>query len=458
MTNRKISILGAGLVGSVLSIILRKRGYDVNLYERRSDMRLNPQSAGRSINLAMSERGWRTLDLAGLRADIEDIAIPMTGRFLHFKDGQTAFQEYGKNGEAIYSVSRGQLNMRLMDLAEKHGVNIHFDHRSEEIDLENNTVHFVINEQEKKSIQCDLLIGADGAFSSLRKAYQVKDRTNYQQFYISHGYKELLIPPGENNSFLMEKNALHIWPRGEFMMIALPNPDGNFTCTLFFPFEGNNSFDTIKSDEDILSLFKENFSDAIEMMPTLLEDFKNNPVSSLITVKVNPWIYSNKSMLIGDAAHAIVPFYGQGMNAGFEDCTILNELLDAHNDNWDLVLPDYQKRRLPNGNAVADLALENFIEMQSKVADENFLMRKKIEKDLGLRYPQIFNSVYEMVSFTHTPYAFAKASSSAQDNLLKKIMDYGNYFDLVGDTQFIILLDKWMEEYQSEIKKIPDYN
>jgi len=456
--NRSITILGAGLVGSLLSILLKKRGYNVDIYERRSDMRLNPQSAGKSINLAMSERGWKALDLAGLRADIEDIAIPMNGRFLHQKDGSTAFQAYGKNGEAIYSVSRGALNMKLMDLAEQHGVNIHFNHKSEDVNIDNNTIHFTNDEGLDTHIQSDLIIGADGAFSSLRKAYQQKDRTDYQQFYITHGYKELLIPPGDNNTFLMEKNALHIWPRGEFMMIALPNPDGNFTCTLFFPFEGPLSFDSIQTEEDIQQLFNQYFADAIPLMPTLIEDFKNNPTSSLITVKVNPWTYKNKSLLIGDAAHAIVPFYGQGMNAGFEDCTVLIELLQQYNDDWNQVMPEYQRRRQPNGNAVADLALENFIEMRDKVAHEDFLIRKQIEKDLGKRYPSIFNSVYEMVSFTHTPYAFALASSQAQDNLLKKIMDNGDYFSQVEDSNYITQLDKWLEEYRQDILKIPNYN
>lgn len=455
---RNITILGAGLVGSLLSIILSKRGYSVEVYERRSDMRKNPQSAGRSINLAMSERGWKALDLAGLRTDIEDIAIPMKGRFLHQKDGSTAFQQYGKNGEAIYSVSRGILNMRLMDLAEKHGVTIHFDRKCTHVDIDKNIAIFTDSEDKEYTIESALVIGADGAFSALRKSYTSRDRVDYQQFYISHGYKELMIPPGENGTFLLEKNALHIWPRGEFMMIALPNPDGNFTCTLFFPFEGKVSFDSINTDEDVQKLFAEYFSDAVPLMPTLIEDYRNNPTSSLITVKVHPWIYKNKSFLIGDAAHAIVPFYGQGMNAGFEDCTVLDELLNLYQDNWDKILPEYQRRRKPNGDAVADLALENFIEMRDKVAHQEFLERKKIEKDLGLRYPSIFNSVYEMVSFSHTPYAFALSSSNAQDRLLQKIMKEGDYFSLINETDFQNKLETWMKEYQQEIMEIPDYN
>lgn len=454
---RKISILGAGLVGSVLAVLLRKKGYEVTIYERRADMRINPLAAGRSINLAMSNRGWKTLELAGLRADIEDIAIPMYGRFLHQLDGSTALQEYGKNHEAIYSVSRGELNKRLMDLAEQHGAKILFEQKCTHVDIDTNTISLEKEDGTIEEITCDLLFGADGAFSALRTAYSMHDRTNFSQYYVDSGYKELKIPPGVNNTFLMEKNALHIWPRGQFMMIALPNPDGNFTCTLFFPFEGSHSFAALQTEAEITTFFEKYFADAIPLMPDYLEDFKRNPVSSLITVKISPWVYQNKSVLIGDAAHAIVPFYGQGMNAGFEDCTVLYELMEKYGEDWDKILPEYQEKRKPNGDAVAELALDNFIEMRDKVADEDFLERKKIEKVLGKKYPEIFNSVYEMVSFSHIPYAYAYGSSQAQDALLGKIMQQGDFFQLIEDNAFATKLDEWMNEYAIAVKKLDVY-
>lgn len=448
---RQVTILGAGLVGSVLAIMLRKKGYDVTIYERRPDMRINTIGAGRSINLAMSNRGWKALEIAGLRSEIESIAIPMYGRFLHQQDGHTAFQDYGKNGEAIYSVSRGELNKKLMDLAEAHGATIHFEHKCNHVDVKANVISIERADGTTDTIQCDLLFGADGAFSSLRTAYSFMDRTNFSQYYIEAGYKELYIPPGPNNTFLMEKNALHIWPRGNFMMIALPNPDGNFTCTLFFPFEGHPSFESVQTDAEIQTFFETYFPDAIPLMPTYLEDYKRNPVSSLITVKIEPYNYEDKSLLIGDAAHAIVPFYGQGLNAGLEDCSVLWELMDLYAEDWSAIFQEFSARRKPNGDAVAALALQNFIEMRDKVADEQFLERKKIEKDLGKRYPEVFNSVYEMVSFSHTPYAKAWGSSQAQDDLLGKIMASGNYFDLIEDVQFQQQLLSWLDEYKAAI-------
>lgn len=451
MKNRTITILGAGLVGSVLSVLLRKRGYDVTVYERRPDMRKETISAGRSINLAMSNRGWKALELAGLRDSIESIAIPMKGRQLHQADGSSAFQAYGKNDEAIYSVSRGELNKRLMDLAEECGVNIIFNKRCSHVDVANNIITLTDQNDNIENISCDLLFAADGAFSSLRTAYSLMDRVDFSQMYIEHGYKELSIPPGENGSWLIEKNALHIWPRKNYMLIALPNIDGSFTCTLFFPFEGKPSFDSLKTDEDVLAFFQKEFPDAVTLMPTLLEDYRENPSSSLITVRISPWHYKNKSCLIGDAAHGIVPFYGQGMNAGFEDCSVLMELLDQHNEDWDSILPAYDKARKPNGDAVADLALLNFIEMRDKVADPHFLERKKIEKDLGLRFAGRFNSVYEMVSFSHTPYSYALKCMEAQDVLLKNIMAKGDYFTLINDAGFVQELEDMIAEYEKAI-------
>jgi kynurenine 3-monooxygenase len=449
---RSVTILGAGLVGSVLAVLLRRRGYEVTIYERRPDMRKAEIAAGRSINFALSHRGWKALELAGLREEIESISIPMPGRFLHQEDGSSAFQAYGKNGEAIYSVSRGELNKRLMTLAEQSGAKIHFNHRCTKALVPENIIR-IQSETGTQELKCDLLFGADGAFSSLRTSLSFMDRTNFSQHYIEHGYKELSIPAGPNGEWLIEKNALHIWPRHNYMMIALPNLDGSFTCTLFFPFEGNPSFNSVKSREEINVFFKKQFPDAVALMPTLIEDYLNNPVSSLITTKIFPWHYKDQSCIIGDAAHAIVPFYGQGLNAGFEDCTVLDGLIEKLDNNWAEIFREYEKVRKPNADAIAELAFKNFIEMRDKVADPEFLQRKKIEKELGRRFPGQFNSVYEMISFSHAPYALAWKSMKLQDELLAKIAARGDFFENIQSAGFEEELESWLGEYNRKIQE-----
>ena len=446
--SRSVTILGAGLVGSLLAVMFRKRGYEVSIYERRNDMRLQTMSAGRSINLAVSHRAWHALTMAGLKELFEDIAIPMYGRTLHQVDGSVVFQQYGKNREAIYSVSRGELNRKLMTAAEEAGATIYFEHKCIDADVVNNRYTFEKKDGQTVSLQADLVFGADGAFSALRAGFTKMDRVNAVQEYIDHGYKELTIPAAASGVFQLEKEALHIWPRRNFMMIALPNTDATFTCTLFFPFHGTPSFDSVKTNEEVLQFFQEQFPDAVPMMPTLLEDYATNPTASLVTTRIFPWVYKNKSALIGDAARAIVPFYGQGMNAGFEDCSVLMSCMDQHGEDWDAILTQYQKMRKPNGDAVLQLALYNFIEMRDKVADLEFLERKKIEKDLGLRYPTQFNSIYEMVSFSHIPYSTAWQCIEKQDALLQKIMQTGNYFELITTESFTLQLNQWMQEYQ----------
>ena len=475
--SRQVTILGAGLVGSLLAIILRKRGHEVALYERRQDMRGANISAGKSINLATSARGWKGLEIAGLKEELESMAIPMYGRFLHQADGNTAFQPYSRKNEAIYSISRGDLNKKLMSEAEKIGVKIFFEHRCTQVEVASNTVHFERADKSPLTVQADLLFGADGAFSALRESYTHLSRINCDQHYLEYGYKELCILPGKQGEWLMEKNALHIWPRGRFMLIALPNTDGSYTCTLFLPFEGEVSFDKLKTEQDVTRFFDEQFPDAKALMPELLHDFFANPTAALITTHINKWHYKNLSALIGDAAHAIVPFYGQGMNAGFEDCTILTGLLDKYGDDWDTILKEYDLRRRPNGDAVAALALLNFTEMRDKVADPNFLERKKIEKELGKRFPAQFVSVYEMVSFSHTPYDTAIKCIQAQDRLLERIMKQGDFFSNTGSSTLQSLsrsfgdgddapkhaggeigfnetLAAWVTEYHNEVQQL----
>ena len=427
---KSVTIVGAGLVGSLLSIYLSKRGYKVNVFERRPDMRLETMSAGRSINLALSDRGWRGLEGVGIADDIKKIAIPMYGRFIHHKDGTNAYQPYGKDNQAIYSVSRADINMKLMDLAEQQeNVNIHFNKKCTLINRKDLAITFEDNlTKETSNSSADLLFGADGAFASSRLSIQLQsDRFEYNQHYIDCGYKELIIPAGKNGEFLLDKNALHIWPRGSFMMIALPNPDGNFTCTLFLPFEGEKSFSNLKTDKQVEDFFKSEFSDAFTLMPTLISDFKTNSTASLVTVKCFPWVFDNKIGLIGDAAHAIVPFYGQGMNCGFEDCVVLNELIEKHNDDWDIIFPEYEQLRKPDGDAIADLAIANFVEMRDKTADPKFILQKKIEAKFSQHYPDKWIPLYSMVTYSpHIRYSTALKEGQKQQKIMDEIMALNN--------------------------------
>ena len=427
---KSVTIVGAGLVGSLLSIYLSKRGYKVNVFERRADMRLETMSAGRSINLALSDRGWRGLEGVGIAEDIKKISIPMYGRFIHHKDGTNAYQPYGKDNQAIYSVSRADINMKLMDLAEQQeNVNIQFNKKCTLINRKDLAITFEDNlTKETSNSSADLLFGADGAFASSRLSIQLQsDRFEYNQHYIDCGYKELIIPAGKNGEFLLDKNALHIWPRGSFMMIALPNPDGNFTCTLFLPFEGEKSFSNLKTDKQVEDFFKSEFSDAFTLMPTLISDFKTNATASLVTVKCAPWVFDNKIGLIGDAAHAIVPFYGQGMNCGFEDCVVLNELIEKHNDDWDIIFPEYEQLRKPDGDAIADLAIANFVEMRDKTADPKFILQKKIEAKFSQHYPDKWIPLYSMVTYSpHIRYSTALKEGQKQQKIMDEIMALNN--------------------------------
>lgn len=421
---KNITIIGAGLVGSLLSIYLSKRGYKVKVYERRGDMRKEKMSAGRSINLALSDRGLLALEKVGLADEIKKISIPMHGRYIHNLDGSTAFQPYGKEGQYINSVSRGTLNMKLMDLAEQHGVEIFVNHQCDTIDWKTNTVSFQNSGTKLISHSSELIFGADGAFSAARLQHQLQhDKFNYQQFYIDCGYKELTIPPTSAGDFAMEVNALHIWPRKDYMLIALPNLDKTFTCTLFFPFEGEASFEKLTTAEKVKDFFEKTFPDAVPLMPDYVNEFFTNPTSSLVTVKCFPWIREDRFALIGDAAHAIVPFFGQGMNCGFEDCRILDELIDQYDDDWKTILEEYQALRKPDGDAIADLAINNFTEMRDKTADPRFLLQKKIEARLYEKYPDKWIPAYSQVTFSpHIRYSAAYSNSLRQEVIMQQVM------------------------------------
>lgn len=434
MQKKEVLIVGAGLVGSLLSVYLAKRGHKVKLYERRPDMRKEKVAAGRSINLALSDRGLKALEKVGLADAVREISIPMHGRYIHNLDGSSAFQPYGKEGQFINSVSRGTLNKKLMDLAEEHGIEIFFEHKCSHIDWKTNTASFE-NEGRTVDMKADLIFGADGAFSAARLQHQLQaDRFNYQQFYIDCGYKELTILPNADGDFAMHVNALHIWPRKEFMLIALPNLDKTFTCTLFFPFEGPQSFSRLDTKEKVKAFFEKTFPDAVSLMPTYLEDFFNNPTSSLVTVKCYPWVREDKFALIGDAAHAIVPFFGQGMNAGFEDCSVLDDLMGHHGDHWDAILEEFQLLRKPDADAIADLAVNNFTEMRDRVADPKFLLQKKIEAKLNEKFPDKWVPAYSLVTFSpHIRYSEALANGMKQEAIMQQIMQRADIQDRWDD-------------------------
>lgn len=418
-----ISVIGGGLSGSLLSIYLAKRGFQVNLFERRPDMRTNRIYAGKSINLALSTRGLRALERIGLDKEILEDAIPMYGRMMHSRTGELNYHPYGKEGQAINSVSRGRLNLKLIELASAYpNISMHFNARCTDVDLNKAAATFELEDGSVKTFEANRIMGTDGAFAATRGRLQITDRFNYSQQYLHVGYKELAIPAGENGSFLMEKNALHIWPRGSFMMIALPNPAGDFTCTLFMPFEGENSFDKLKTREEVSRFFEEQFPDAVPMMPGLLDDFFANPTSSLVTVRCYPWVREDKLALLGDAAHAVVPFYGQGMNCSFEDCVVMDDCIEKYGDDWARIFDEYQKERKPNADAISELAIQNYYEMADKVGDAHFLHKKHIEHELTELYPDIFKSQYELTTFSLSPYKYALDQGKKNDALLERII------------------------------------
>ncbi|MBO2008332.1 FAD-dependent oxidoreductase [Hymenobacter negativus] len=422
-----LTVMGAGLVGSLLSLYLARRGHPVEVFERRADPRRAGFQEGRSINLALSDRGWRALEGVGVADDIRQVGIPMTGRVMHDVHGNLTHQPYGVADQAIYSVNRGHLNRRLLDLAEAQpNVRLHFSQQCLSIDLKQQELHLLDTAtKQEHTASYTRLFGTDGAFSAVRSALQKTDRYDYSQDYLEYGYKELTIAAGPNGSWAIEKNALHIWPRGQYLMIALPNLDGSFNCTLFFPYEGPESFAALQTPADVTAFFTRVFPDAVPLMPALEEEFFAHPTGSLVTIRCFPWKFNDDVLLLGDASHAIVPFYGQGMNAGFEDCSVLNELLDQHGDAaWPTIFAEFQQQRKPNTDAMADLAVYNFVEMRDRVADPRFLLQKKIEARISAQYPGRWTPLYSQVTFSHTPYAEAWSAGQHQDAIMARLMPH----------------------------------
>lgn len=427
------TIVGSGLVGSLWAAYLAKEGFSVKVFERRPDLRKTKMSAGKSINLATSYRGWKALDAIGIGDEIRKIAIPMYGRTMHDLDEKTHFQPYGIHNQAIYSVSRGEINCRLMDIAEKSGkVSISFNQECVSADLNAGIVTFKDTQTgEHTTVQSDLVFATDGAFSAVRyHAFQKLDRFSFSQNYIADGYREILLPANSDGSYKLEKNTLHIWPRGRFMLIALPNEDGSFTCTLFMPFEGDkHCFNNLTSAEKVNEFFKSTFPDFFKLMPTIADEWEKHPLSSLAIIRCYPW-YQGKTFLMGDAAHATVPFFGQGMNCGFEDCTVLWELMKQHKDDWKTIGETYQMMRKANGDAVQDLSLQNYLVMRDKVNDPAFLLLQKVERRMAELYPEKYFPLYSMVSFSDIEYKTAFEKGNAQEARIKQMIEENNISEL----------------------------
>jgi kynurenine 3-monooxygenase len=443
---KEVIIIGAGLVGSLWAVYLSKAGYNVTIYERRSDIRKADISAGKSINLALSVRGWTALDAVGVGDEIRKIGIPMYGRMMHDMQGNLTYQPYGKEGQAIYSISRGRTNAVMMDMAEKHGdATIHYNHECKKVDLKAGIVTLTNTlTNEEFTVQADLVFGVDGAFSAVRyNSFQKINRFNYSQNFVADGYREILLPANADGSYKMDKNALHIWPRGRFMLMAMANEDGSFTCTLFMPHEGGeNAFDKLTSRDAVNNFFLTTFPDFYEMMPNIADAWDDHPLSNLAIIRCYPWSHG-KVALMGDAAHATVPFYGQGMNAGFEDCTVMNRLMHKHNHDWDAVFNEYSIERKPDGDALQDLSLDNYFVMRDYVADPEFLLRKKIEAKFSDLHQDRWLPLYSQVTFSNIRYSEAYKQGKAQSDIMDEVMALPN-IQAEWDSKIVmdILLEK----------------
>jgi len=421
MTSR-IVIVGGGLTGALAAVRLHEAGQDVSVHERREDLRRSTEHQGRSINLALSTRGLDALDRVGLSQALREQGIPMRGRMLHSRDRSVTFQPYSADpANVLLSVSRDGLNALLLDAVDQRQIPTHFDHRLVDIELRSSNAVFETNEARLRE-RFDVMIGADGAYSAVRNRLQRTDRFSYEQNYLEHGYKELTIPARSDGSYAMEPHALHIWPRGGHMMIALPNADGSFTCTLFWPYGGPVGFERVDTEGEVAETFHEQFPDAVDLMPQLADEYLRNSTSSLVTIRCGPWFYEDRIVLLGDAAHAVVPFYGQGANAALEDVTIFMELLATNDGAWGPTMASFYAHRKPDTDALADLALDNFVEMRDRVASPLFRLRARAEQRMHRWAPRWITPLYEMVTFSRTPYVDAVARAKHQTTLVDRLM------------------------------------
>jgi kynurenine 3-monooxygenase len=419
-----ILVVGGGLVGSLLSIYLTRQGYRVHLFDRYPDFRTATPPLGRSINLTICERGFAALERVAAGDLVRAIAVPCYGRVIHAVDGAVEYQPYGNRQEAIYSISRNDLNRVLLSLAlEQPSLICHFQQKCVEVFLDQPAVTFKdLRSGELSHWRGDRLFGADGAHSAVRQSMQRAQRFNLVQEYLDQGYKELDVPPAAAAGGALETNAIHIWPRGHYMLIGFPNLDHSFTLALHMPFEGEPSFAAIRRPEDLLRLFARSFADALPLLPNLVADFFGRPEASMVTIRCSPWTYQDKVLLMGDAAHAIVPSYGQGANAGFEDCSALADCMAASGGDWNAAFASFEAARKPNAEAVADLALEHFHELRDRVGDPRFLLRKKVERRINELFPERYMPLYSLVSFTNLPYVEALRQDGMQRGLVDRVM------------------------------------
>ncbi|MGY3264771.1 kynurenine 3-monooxygenase [Lysobacter sp. HA35] len=418
---RSITIIGAGLAGALLATLLARRGWSVEVYEKRGDPRVRGYAGGRSINLALAERGRYALGLAGADEAVMSHAVMMRGRMVHFADGRTDLQRYGRDdSEVIWSVHRGELNIILLEIAEAAGVRLHFDRGLVDVDFDRRIATFGTTGEDGFHVGFDSLVGADGAGSALRAAMSRRADLGERTENLGHGYKELEIPPADDGGFSVEPNALHIWPRGRYMCIALPNDERTFTVTLFLPNHGDPSFDTVRNGEEARAFFERDFADASPLIPDLERDFDAHPTGVLATLYLDRWHLDGDAVLLGDAAHAMVPFHGQGMNCAFEDCVALAEHLDRARDRAS-AFAAFQAERLPNARAIQQMALENYLEMRDRVDDDDYLLQRALERELAARHPNRFVPRYSMVTFMRIPYATAFERGRLQRELLAEV-------------------------------------
>jgi kynurenine 3-monooxygenase len=448
---QKMIIVGAGLVGALLAIYLKRRGHDVQVYDKNEDLLATGYRAAKSsINMTLCDRGFLALDAIGVGDAVRRLTTPVYGRLIHDPNGKLTFQQYGANNQALYSVLRSDLNRQLLQFTREHyGIDVYFHEKCLGVDLPTNTITFQNLKSGNISYRtADRIIGADGAFSSVRLQLQKTDRFNYSQQYLEYGYRELTVP-ARKDGWISEKHVIHFWPRGNYMLMGFANINATFTFSLHMPLEGPLSFEAIRTREDLVELFEAAFPDVLADMPTLVDAYFANTTNSMITIRCAPWSFRDKVLLIGDSAHAIVPYYGQGANAGFEDCSVFDQCMEQYGDDWGAIFKEFERRRRPNTDAIAELAVQNFVELRDRVADTRFRLRKEIERRLHQRYPDHYTTLYSMIAFTSIPYAEALRVDQRQRALIDQIMDVAGIEELEG-RELDSILDDVMQDARVE--------
>jgi kynurenine 3-monooxygenase len=443
---RRIIVVGAGLIGSVLSIFLARRGYRVDVFEQQPDLSRTRLRSGRSINLTLCERGIKVLDSIGVGGAVRRASVPAYGRLVHDVKGHLTYQPYGNNNEAIYSIARNELNGILLDYARRNfDVNFHFNSKCVGMDLANGVIEMRNTETGRSGCEAaERIFGSDGAYSAVRLHMQKTRRFNYSQYHWEQEYKELMVYPAAGDGWTAEKNALHIWPRGSYMLIGFPNLDGSFTCSLHVACEGEPSLQSLRTAEDLLALFDRSFPDVVGLIPNLADCFFANPANAMVTIKCSPWSYQGKVALVGDAAHAIFPSYGQGANAGFEDCAVLDDCMDEYGEDWEMIFREYEGRRKPNTDAIADLCVAHFIELRDLVGEGRFQLRKRIERKLNEKYPAKYKDLYSMITFTELGYAEAIRLDREQRAIVERILGVDGIEEKLNSPEVESLIDELM--------------